>query len=190
MVRISISIPMLSFAAMVSSGAAYIAELFGYIKAEYANTIMATSLMVQAILMAALIRRVTKNPPAGGIVSRVASSISAAGVVIPKNRFNDKYVPGDKEILSHGIKTVHPWKDSMFTIVMELAPDTENRPLKFYIIRKYSNNEHEQGIDIVEPSDSLKHVFRLNIDPKELINFKFSRDATIKSFAVDELYVP
>ena len=178
-----IYIPILSFVAMISSVAAFVAEWFGYIRAEYANTIMAVTFIVQAVLMAVLIRRVAK----GGIVSR---TVMSTGVVIPKNRFNDKNISGDKEILSHSIKPVHPWKDSIFTVVMELAPDTENRPLKFYIIRKYSNDEYEQGIDIIEPSDSLKHVFRLTIDPKELINFKLSRDAIIKSFTVDELYIP
>lgn len=182
-----ISIPILSFVAMISSVATFMAELFGYIRAEYANTIMALTLMVQAVLMAILIRRVAKSLPPGGMLSKAAIS---TGVVIPKNRFNDKNISGDKEILSHSIKPVHPWKDSIFTVVMELAPDTENRPLKFYIIRKYSDNEYEQGIDIIEPSDSSKHVFRLTIDPKELINFKLSRDAIIKSFTVDELYVP
>lgn len=187
---VRISMPILSFVAMILSVVAFIAESLGYIRAEYANAIMATSLVIQTVLMAALIRKVTKNSHPGEIVSKMAGSVSATGVVIPKNRFNDKYVSADKEILSHGIKPVHPWKDSIFTIIMELAPDTENRPLKFYIIRKCYNNEHEQGVDIVAPSDSSKHVFKLNIDPKELINFKFSRDAIIKSFAVDELYVP
>lgn len=188
MVRISIVI--LSFVAMTSSAVAYIAELLGYIRTEYANVIMTTSLMVQAVLMAVLIRRVAKSLHVGGMAPMTTNPIPTVGVTIPKNRFNDKHVPGDKEILPYGIKPVHPWKDSILKIVMELVPDKENRPLKFYIIRKCHNDECEQEIDVVEPSDSSKHVFRLNINPEELINFKFSRDAIVKSFMVEELYIP
>lgn len=191
MVRISIiTLSLLSFVSLTIMIAVFIADLLGYIRTEFATAIVIANLVVQMTLITVLIRKLIKSVRAVGIVSRTADSVSTTGVVIPKENFNDKHIPGDKEILSRSVKPVHPWKYSKFRVIMELVPDLEDRPLKFYIIRKYSNELTEQEVDIIKPSDSSKHVFELNIDPKELINFKFNRDTVVKSFSIDELYNP
>lgn len=167
---------------------AFIARLLGYIRTEHVIIIVMASIIMQAVVITIVIRKLVKILPTGGTIQR--ASILTRGIVIPKSRFDDKYISANNEILSQSVKPIHPWKDSIFRVIMELVPDVEDRPLKFYIIRKCSAGACDQEIDIIKPSDSPKHVFEINIDPKELINFKFSRDTIVKSFSVDELYIP
>lgn len=159
--------------------ASYILFSFGKLKLEYMVVINLSVLILEVILFIISMK----------IISKYTKTVTK-GVVVPKGKFDDMYIVANNEILSHGVKPIHPWKDSIFRVIMELVPDAEDRPLKFYIIRKCSMDACEQEIDIIKPSDSSKHVFELNIDPKELINFKFSRDTIVKSFTVDELYIP
>jgi len=184
----NISIVLLSFVAVILMAIAFIARLLGYIRTEYVIIIALASIIMQAILITILIRRLVKILPAGNVAQRVP--ILTRGIVIPKSRFDDRYISANSEILSQSVKPIHPWKDSIFRVKMELVPDVEDRPLKFYVVRKCSVGACDQEIDIIKPSDSSKHIFEINIDPKELINFKFSRDTIVKSFSVDELYIP
>lgn len=180
----------LSLVALVLMGIGLVTGLLGYIRAEYALAIVMISFVAEMSLMIIMLRRLVMIIPGGLIVSGTVRNIPANGVVIPKNMFSDKCVPGDKEILSKGVKSVHPWRCSIFRIMMELVPDTENRPLKLYVIRKHPNGEAEQEINIMGVNGPSKYTFELCIDPRELINFRFSRDTTVKLFAIEELYIP
>lgn len=181
-----ITIIVLSIICLISTITLFIAGEFGYIQQKYALLIVMTCIIMQTALVTMVFRSSTKGFPEG-IMSITGIN---RGIIIQKNKFDNKHILGDKEILSQNIKSIHPWRHSRIRIAMELEPDKENRPLKFYVIRKCSDDSYEKEIDIIKPSESLRHIFELDIDPKELINFKFSRDTTVKSFRIDELYIP
>ena len=139
-------------------------------------------MVIEFMLVIFVVRRLLK-----------AKQIVYPYVIIPKSKFVDKCVRADDEILPVGIKQVHPWRSSIFKIALELIPDIKNSSLKFYVTRKCtqcSRDACEQEVDVKEPSTPGTHVFNIRTDPTEMINFKFNKDITVKSFSVDELYTP
>lgn len=108
-------------------------------------------------------------------------------VIVPKAKFIDKFVYANNEILSQNIRPISPSHSSIFRINIEFNSIDKIRDLKFSIIRKYQLNTCEQNIEI---KDLNRHVIDLTINPKEIINFKFDKDVILRSFSVDELYIP
>lgn len=181
-IKISIKIiRILSLIIWIPALISYILFSFGKLELGYMIAINLIAVVLEAVLFIIVTKMIAKH-----------IGITTNGVIIPKGKFDNKCIVANSDILSKNIRSIHPWKDGIFRIVMELElePDRENRPLKFYIIRRCHVDTCEQEIEIVQSSSTKIHIFDTSIDPKELINFKFSRDTMVKSFTVDELYVP
>lgn len=158
--------------------ASLLAFNLGVLGAEYAIAISVVVIILGTIILTVTIRRIK------------SLTVHPFSVVIPKSKFIDKYVEANNEILPESIASVHPHRDGIVRIIMELVPDKENGPLKFYIIRKRDRDSHEQEIDIIRSSTVERHIFNISVDPREYINFKFNRGTIVQSFSVDELYIP
>lgn len=158
-----------------------IAYIFEMLSLKYAVMISLTVFILQLIIIAAFIRKALKNPN---------MAIIMAKVIISKGKITDKHVRGKDDIFRESVRSVNPRRDGIFRIILELAQEVEKGPLKFYVVRKCQSNTCEQEIDVIDPYKTKRHIFDIAVDPEEKVNFKFNKDTMIKSFSVDELYMP
>lgn len=109
-------------------------------------------------------------------------------IAIPKVSMHEKHLPAGKEIFEKYIVPVNPHNDCVFRVKVELKEDTPK--IKITIIRKCQKGTCE---DVLNNNISLDvgkvHIFDIEIDRKEKLNFKFDKDVTIKSFSIEEFYI-
>lgn len=114
---------------------------------------------------------------------------SSPKVTILKGKFDNKQIRANTEVFDRLIIPTNPMKSCIFRICIELADKFIGPSLELLIMRKCESGTCEQKIDASYCKEG-SHALQINIDPREKLNFKFSKDIKIKLFSVEEFYIP
>ncbi len=143
------------------------------------NTIAAAIMM---IMISFYVYKIYKMSKSGNI-----PIIPQTKVVIPKVHIEDEFISANAELLKKNIIPTNPFRACVIRISMEIYESMEQ--LGVYVLRLKESKTIES---MMKSNFAAFGTYTIDtfVLPGETVNFKFDCDVYIRSFAVDELYVP
>ncbi len=118
------------------------------------------------------------------------------GVKMVRLRLNNILIKGDINIFPEPISSTSPRNPAIFKIYWEIGEFAKEDPPEFNIDIIGSNGKEMTEINsrILDIKTRIvKNIFLYNADikimPNEKINFKFRKDANVKIFNLEEVYI-
>lgn len=117
------------------------------------------------------------------------------GIKILRYKFEDRLIKGDTDIFQKPISSTNPRRMAIFKIYLEVDKFTEPPELGITKIGNYGKPLPDIHKHFLHINSGIKeNIFMFHADmivmPDEKINFKFKKDANIKTFLLGELYLP
>lgn len=108
-------------------------------------------------------------------------------VIIPKGFYEEKMIVAETNIFPNFLTPTNTHKDCIFRISLQIKK-FKKYPL-FYMVRTCEKDTCIQELNKnIKLDPGLVHMFEVNIDSKEKLNFKFNEDVIIHKILIEELY--
>ena len=170
---------------LITASAAFGAWLYNIIDVVRLAVVMTGIMMMQATILLVRIWSIRKQIKNGDY------SWIESGVLIPRSKLSNVNVKCGEELFSKGITptNINRMKKCVFKLYIEID-DFPKEPIMF-LDRSYMSESNtmtfNKGQNLVKG-----HLYAFDIPSisGEILNFRFSENGTIKTFTLQEVYIP